>query len=210
MEYRRLGRSEIQVSVIGFGTCQLRLTPEKTGNRYTAQGVELGVNIVHTAPDYGNAEEVVARAIRQTGQKIIAASQGYDVPGNESGPVSHLKAFEATCERLGTERLDLYGIACIDDREVHRENVWGKNGMVEFLLKKRNRVDFVGFSALPMAKPEYVKQLITCGAFDAVVLAYNILGYHLLTCNPLRTVISSLSLAISRRYFPCAGSMMSD
>ena len=71
---------------------------------------------------------------------MIVASQGYDVPGNSDGPVAHFeRLFEETCERLGTDRLDLYGIACIDDRECHRENVWGRQGMVEFLLKMKDR-----------------------------------------------------------------------
>jgi glutamate-1-semialdehyde aminotransferase/predicted aldo/keto reductase-like oxidoreductase len=185
MEYRRLGRTQLQVSVIGFGTCQLRLTPEKQAIDTLLKGFDLGVNIVHTAPDYGNTEEVVARAARQTGHKIIAASQGYDVPGNKSGPVFHFeRLFETTCERLGTERLDLYGIACIDDREAHQENVWSKNGMVEFLLKKKEEGRLRGIFCTTHGKPEYVRRLVTCGVFDAIVLAYNILGYHLLTCNP--------------------------
>jgi len=185
MEYRRLGKTQLKVSVVGFGTCQLRLTPQKQAIDTLLKGFNLGVNIVHTAPDYGNAEEVVARAVRQTNQEIIVASQGYDVPGNEIGPVSHFEAlFEATCERLGTERLDLYGIACIDDREAHQENVWGKNGMVEFLLKKKEQGRLRGIFCTAHGAPEYVRQLVTCGVFDAIMLAYNILGYHLFTCNP--------------------------
>lgn len=185
MEYRRLGRTQLQVSVVGFGTCQLRLTPKKQAIDTLLKGFDLGVNIVHTAPDYGNAEDLVARAIAQTEQSIIVASQGYDVPMNESGPVSHFeRLFEATCERLGTERLDLYGIACIDDREAHQENVWGKNGMVEFLLKKKEEGRLGGIFCTTHGAPEYVNQLVTCGVFDAIMIAYNTLGYHLLTSNP--------------------------
>jgi len=185
MEYRRLGKTGIQVSVIGFGTCQLRLTPQKEAMATLLRGFELGVNIVHTAPDYGNAEDIVARAVRQSGKEIIVASQGYDIPGNESGPVSHFeRLFEATCERLGTGRLHLYGVACIDDREMHRENVWGKNGMVAFLLEMKEQGRLSGIFCTTHGAPEYVKQLVTCGVFDAVMVAYNILGYHLLSCNP--------------------------
>lgn len=185
MEHRGLGKTGMQVSVIGFGTCQLRLTPEKQAMATLLRGFELGVNIVHTAPDYGNAEDIVARAVRQSEKEIIVASQGYDIPGNESGPVFHFeRLFEATCERLGTERLHLYGVACIDDREVHRENVWGKNGMVEFLLKMKEQGRLSGIFCTTHGAPEYVKHLITCGVFDAVMVAYNILGYHLLSCNP--------------------------
>jgi len=185
MEYRRLGRSELMVSAVGFGTCQLRLTTQAQAMDTLLKGFELGVNIVHTAPDYGNAEELVARAVQQSGRHVMVASQGYDVPGNATGPVYHFeKLFETTCKLLGAEQLDLYGIACIDDREVHQENVWGKNGMVDFLLKKKEEGRLRGIFCTTHGAPEYIRQLITSGVFDAVMMAYNILGYHLLTCHP--------------------------
>ena len=61
MEYRRLGRTELQVSAVGTGTGQLRLVPEKQAIDTLLKSFALGVNIVHTAPDYGNAEEIVGR-----------------------------------------------------------------------------------------------------------------------------------------------------
>jgi glutamate-1-semialdehyde 2,1-aminomutase len=185
MEYRRLGRSELQVSVVGFGTCQLRLVPEKQAIETLLKGFALGVNIIHTAPDYGNAEEVVARAVRHTESRVIVASQGYDVPGNTNGPVSHFeKLFETTCERLGSDRLDLYGIACIDDREIHRENVWGRHGMIEFLLRMKEQGRLGGIFCTTHGAPDYVSTLVTRGVFDAVMIAYNVLGYHLLSYPP--------------------------
>ena len=48
--------------------------------------------------------------------------------------------------------MELYGIACIDDREAYEENVWGLHGMVEFLQK----------------------WLVKSGVFDAIILAYNV------------------------------------
>lgn len=185
MEYRRLGRTELRVSAVGFGTAQLRLVPERQAIDTLLTGFSLGVNIVHTAPDYGNAEDLVARALRETDAKVIVASQGYDVPGNIAGPVTHFeRLFEATCERLGTERLDVYGIACIDDREHHGENVWGRRGMVEFLLDMKARGRLGGIFCTAHGSPEYVTRLIASGAFDAVMIAYNILGYHLLSYPP--------------------------
>jgi predicted aldo/keto reductase-like oxidoreductase len=185
MEYRRLGRTELHVSAVGAGTSQLRLVPEKQAIDTLLRGFALGVNVVHTAPDYGNAEEVVARALTYTDSKVIVASQGYDVPGNSHGPVSHFeRLFETTCERLGSDRLDLYGIACIDDREYYRENVWGRHGMIEFLLKMKARGRLGGIFCTTHGSPEYIKRLVTGGVFDAVMMAYNILGYHLLSYPP--------------------------
>jgi predicted aldo/keto reductase-like oxidoreductase len=185
MEYRRLGRTELRVSAVGFGTCQLRLVPEKQAIDTLLRGFALGVNIIHTAPDYGNAEEVVARALTHTDSKVIVASQGYDVPGNIQGPVDYFeRLFETTCERVGSDRLDLYGIACIDDREYHRENVWGRRGMVEFLLQMKTRGRLGGIFCTTHGSPEYIKGLVTGGVFDAVMVSYNILGYHLLSYPP--------------------------
>jgi predicted aldo/keto reductase-like oxidoreductase len=185
MEYRRLGRTELHVSAVGAGTCQLRLVPEKQAIDTLLRGFALGVNIVHTAPDYGNAEEVVARALTYTDAKVMVASQGYDVPGNSHGPVAHFeRLFETTCERLGSGRLDLYGIACIDDRECHRENVWGRHGMIEFLLKMKAFGRLGGIFCTTHGSPEYIRRLVTGGVFDAVMISYNILGYHLLSYPP--------------------------
>ena len=185
MEYRRLGRTGLQVSAVGMGTCQLRLVPETQAVDTLLKGFALGVNIVHTAPDYGNAEDLVARALTCTDAKVIVASQGYDVPGNIDRRATHFeKLFEATCTRLGTERLDLYGIACIDDRERHRENVWGPDGMVEFLLRMKAAGRLGGIFCTTHGSPEYVGRLVTGGVFDAIMIAYNILGYHLLSYPP--------------------------
>jgi glutamate-1-semialdehyde aminotransferase/predicted aldo/keto reductase-like oxidoreductase len=185
MEYRRLGRTGLKVSAVGFGTCQLRLVPRQQAIDTLLKGFDLGVNIVHTAPDYGTAEEIVGEALARTSAKVIVASQGYDVPGNSDGPVSHFeRLFESTCKHVGTDRLDLYGIACIDDRECHRENVWGRQGMVEFLLKMKDSGRLGGIYCTTHGSPEYVQRLVTGGIFDAVMFAYNVLGYHLLSYPP--------------------------
>jgi predicted aldo/keto reductase-like oxidoreductase len=185
MEYRRLGRTGLRVSAVGLGTCQLRLVPEQQAVETLLRSFALGVNMVHTAADYGNAEELVARAVAHTSSRVIVASQGYDVPGNSHGPVAHFeRLFETTCERLRSDRLDLYGIACIDDREYHQENVWGRHGMVEFLLDMKARGRLNGIFCTTHGSPEYLRRLVVGGVFDAVMIAYNILGYHLLSYPP--------------------------
>ena len=62
------------------------------------RGFDLGVNLVHTAPDYEGAEDLVARAVARTSKRVIVASQGYDVHHNSNGPVRHFESlFETTC-----------------------------------------------------------------------------------------------------------------
>ncbi len=116
MEYRRLGRTGLRVSAVAFGTCQLRLVPEREALATLRRGFELGVNLVHTAPDYEGATELVARAVRESGRDVIVANQGYGSPAQLE------RQFETTCTLLDTDRLPLFGIACVDDRERLGEN----------------------------------------------------------------------------------------
>jgi len=177
MNYRRLGRTNLNVSVIGFGTCQLRLVPVRQAIDTLRRGFDLGVNIVHVAPDYEGAENLVAQALRETSKDIIICSQGYGPPEL----FEHF--FETTCRTFNKERLKLFGIACIDDREILGENVWGTGGMVEFLLRKKEEGRLGGIFCTTHGTPEYIEKLIESDAFDALMIPYNILGFHLLTAN---------------------------
>jgi predicted aldo/keto reductase-like oxidoreductase len=178
MRRRRLGRTGLQVSTVGFGTCQLRLVPRAQAVATLLKGFELGVDLVHTAPDYEGAEDLVAEAVRESGRNVIVASQGY------GDAATFERLFESTCERLGRERLDLFGVACADDREALGENLWGPGGQVEFLLRKKEEGRLGGLFCTTHGTPEYIRGLLERDAFDAIMLAYNPLGFHLLTYNP--------------------------
>ena len=163
---------------MGFGTCQLRRVPEQQALDTLRRGFELGVNLVHTAPDYEGADELVAEAVRASGREVFVLSQGY-------GNLAHFEwLFESTCRMLGTHRLPMFGIACIDDREYLGEPVWGPGGMVEFLRRKRDEGRLGATYCTTHGTPEYIARLIASGAFDAIMLAYNALGFHLLSYHP--------------------------
>src|SRR2546430_1608209 len=104
MRYTRLGQSGLRVSAVGFGTCQLRMIPQQQAIDTLKRGFELGVNFVHTAPDYEGADELVARAIEESGRDILVLTQGY-------GAISHFEwLFEMACRRAKKKRLDVFGI----------------------------------------------------------------------------------------------------
>lgn len=178
MNYRRLGKTNLRVSVIGFGTCQLRLVPEHVAVETLRRGFELGVNVVHTAPDYEGADDLVAHVVKKTAPDVIVCSQGY-------GTIDLFEHFfESACAKFGRRRLELFGIACVEDREALGENVWGAGGMVEFLLKKKRQGRLGGIFCTTHGSPEYVSGLIKSNVFDALMIAYNMLGFHLLSFNP--------------------------
>lgn len=175
MLYRPLGHSDLSLSTIGFGSAWLRQLPEEQALRSLHLAFKLGINFVHTAPDYEGAVDLIARAVTESGKDVIVASQGYGLP-------SHFEyLFENTRAKLDRHRLDMFGIACIDDRERLGENVWGVGGLVDVLLEKKRRGQVKATFCTTHGSPEYVRTLIESGAFDSIMLAYNPLGYHLLS-----------------------------
>lgn len=178
MRYRPLGSGPLSVSAVGFGTCQLRMVPEQQAIDTLKRGFELGVNFVHTAPDYEGAEDLVAQAVEESGRDIHVFSQGY-------GELSHFEwLFEMACLRSGKKQLDVFGIACVEDRELLGENVWGKAGVIEFLLEKKREGRLRSIFAESHGTPEYIAKLILSNVFDAVLIAYNSLGFHALSYFP--------------------------
>jgi predicted aldo/keto reductase-like oxidoreductase len=175
MLYRQLGRSGLIISAIGFGTAQLRQVPRKQAINTLLCGFNLGVNLVHTAPDYEGADEIIAEAIAKSSHKIIVASQAH-------GSTDQFEQiFESTCATLSKKRLELFGIACIDDREKLDENVWGADGMVDFLERKKRQGRLCASFCTTHGSPGYIRNLIESGVFDAVMMAYNPIGFHLLS-----------------------------
>src|SRR5262249_19097599 len=155
-------RTNLRVSVVGFGTCQLRLVPESQAVAALLRGISLGVNLIHTAPDYEGADDLIARALRQVSCDAIVCSQGY-------GPIGQFEQhFESLCAKLEKPRLKLFGIACIDDREALGENVWGAGGMVDFLLRKKKQGRLDGIFCTTHGSPEHIKKLLQSDVFDAL------------------------------------------
>jgi predicted aldo/keto reductase-like oxidoreductase len=175
MRRARIGRTGVELSVVGLGTCSLRLLPEERAYTTLRRALDEGVDWFHTSSDYEGADELVARAIRDSGRRAFAVADG-------SGAPAHFHACLARARRLaGTDRLELFGISCIDEQEYVGHDVWGAEGMVETLLAEKRAGRIGAVFCTTHGTPEYVQRLVTCGVFDAVMLAYNPLGFHVLS-----------------------------
>jgi glutamate-1-semialdehyde 2,1-aminomutase len=172
MQTRAAGRTGIQLSVIGFGTAQLQMLPERQAVAALVRAFELGVNWVHTAPDYGGIDPWIARAIEQSGRDIMVLSAG-PARLQDLGPF-----FENTCHVYRTDRLALYGLSGIEDLEWSGENVWGRGGMIEYLQARKAEGRLGGIYCSTHASADYVARLVDSGVFDAIMLAWNPLGFH--------------------------------
>lgn len=121
MQYRRLGKTGLQVSVIGVGTWQLggewgKTFEQAEVNAILAKAAELGVNLIDTAECYGDhlAERLIGKAIKgRREQWIVATKFGHRFTGpfqreDVYEPAQVGEQLEGSLEALQTDYIDLY------------------------------------------------------------------------------------------------------
>lgn len=199
MHRRRLGQTDVHLSVVGMGTAQLQMLPERQAVATLREGFAHGINWVHTAPDYGSVEPWIARAIRESDQDIIVATQSTAYRAQLDPFFDHATA------QFGRPYLDMYGVNCIDDIERLGEDVWGPDGMVAALRRKKQEGRLRALFCSTHGTADYACRLIESGAFDALMVAYNPLEFHLLSYFAAREGREFERLAEYReRVFPLA------
>lgn len=120
MEYRKLGKSGLEVSAIGLGCMGLSFgygpaTEKKEGIKLIRRAYELGVNFFDSAEAYGpfTNEELLGEAVEPFRDKIILATKfgfkgGSSTAGLDSRPENIRAVADASLKRLRTDRIDLF------------------------------------------------------------------------------------------------------
>jgi len=122
MRYKKLGTSDLEVSVVGIGTWAIGgdfwgSVDDKRSIETIQRAIDCGINLIDTAPAYGNghAERVVGEAIKGRRDKVIIATKcGIVREGarfiRSLKPESIRKEIDYSLMRLGVDVIDLYQI----------------------------------------------------------------------------------------------------
>ena len=120
MKYVNFGNSGLQVSRISLGTWALGSdfygeVELKSAIDTLHAAVDCGINLVDTAPNYGNSEEVLGKALAGIRDKVVLATKCgcLKYPGGSYKlltPVSMRLQLEESLRRLNTDYIDLYQI----------------------------------------------------------------------------------------------------
>jgi aryl-alcohol dehydrogenase-like predicted oxidoreductase len=129
MKKIKLGRTDLQVSRIAFGTWQLGgdwgATDENAAVAAIQHAAETGINFFDTAQGYGfgASEELLARALKgRPRDEYVIATKGGLRPTNRGGverdarPEWIRHGVEASLKALGTDYIDIYQIHWPDPR----------------------------------------------------------------------------------------------
>lgn len=100
---RPFGPTGVDVPIVGQGTWQLR--DKAAALQALRVGLDLGMTHVDTAELYTGSEQVVGEAIRDRRDEVFLVSKVLPRNASYEGTIA---ACEASLERLGVERLDVY------------------------------------------------------------------------------------------------------
>ena len=119
VEYRRLGRTNLQVSVVGFGSLSIGLasTKQLPVTQLLNQALDGGLNIIDTAECYGHpnenhAEILIGKAIGSRRDEYVLSSKvghenGHFGQDGDWSAASVLRTIERSLTRLKTDHLDI-------------------------------------------------------------------------------------------------------
>jgi len=116
MDLRTLGRTDLQISRICFGTMTFgSQMDEATAHRTLDYCVEQGINFVDTANVYnrGLSEEITGKWLARNRSKVVLATKVFGKMGDAPDDQGHsraaiMKAIDASLKRLQTDHIDLY------------------------------------------------------------------------------------------------------
>lgn len=123
MEYRRMGKSGLQLSVLSFGSWVTfaRQTDDKDNDRLMSIAYDAGVNFFDNAEVYsaGKSEEMMGRVLKQKGwdrsSYVLSSKAFFGWKGEGKKPNQHglsrkhlMEACDEALQRLQVEYLDLF------------------------------------------------------------------------------------------------------
>ena len=186
MQYRRFGRTDWQVSEMGYGMWGLAGwtgTDEKEMLEALDRSVELGCNFFDTAWAYaaGRSENILGRLIKKHPEKKLYAAtkipaKNFKWPAKpnykaeDCYPAAHVVDYtERSLKNLNVDCIDLQQFHVWDDSWT-KDDGW-KKGIEK--LKREGKVKHFGIS-INRWEPENVLEALETGLIDAVQVIYNI------------------------------------
>ncbi|MFQ5924555.1 MAG: aldo/keto reductase [Dehalococcoidia bacterium] len=163
-EKRRLGRTDLMVTELGFGA--MNIPDVREGEETLGKALELGINFIDTARIYRGSEYLIGKVIegRRRDSFIIATKTPRR---SRDGALNDL---DKSLKTLGIGKIDLYQLH--DVSPVDWNQVMGKEGAVEGLKEAREQglIDHIGLTSHTL---EVLEKALDSGEFETVLLKYS-------------------------------------
>jgi aryl-alcohol dehydrogenase-like predicted oxidoreductase len=186
METRALGRTGLEVSILGFGCgavggLMVRGTPADQ-ERAVARAIELGINYFDTAAMYGSGESErnLGRVIKSLKPDIRVGTK-VRVPADARSRIGAAvtASLEASLLRLQLEQVDLFQLhnhitRAGRDSDLTPEIVLGEVVPAFERLREQGKTRFCGITAV--GDTPALHEVVDACAFDTAQISYNLLN----------------------------------
>jgi aryl-alcohol dehydrogenase-like predicted oxidoreductase len=213
VRYRPLGERGPEVSVVGLGCNNFGRSVDERGTRAVVDAaLEAGVTLFDTADVYGNfgdSERFLGSALRGRRDGVVLATKFGGTGGRSGEPEARgsreyvRRAVEASLQRLGTDRIDLYQYHHPDGVTPIEETLGALNELVA-----EGKVRSVGSSNLEAEEVQAADRIARGKGWAAFVSAQN--EYSLLKREAERELLPTCArLGIGvLPYFPLASGLL--
>jgi L-galactose dehydrogenase len=180
MEYRKLGKTNEQISVLGFGASPLGnvfdICEEKVGVNAVHYAIDHGVNFFDVSPFYGItlAETRLGKALEGKRKSIFLATKcgRYDLHVFDFSTKRIMASIDESLRRLKTDYVDLFQLHDIEF--VTKEQILNEAMPAIEKIKAAGKTRFIGISGLPV---RYLAEIARQVELDTVLswAHYNLL-----------------------------------
>lgn len=179
MRTRRLGKTGLEVSVIGFGGIPIITAPDEEAEQVVRRAYDLGVTLYDTArayqrsdPTVSASEDKIGRALAPVRDRVVICTktQATDAAGTRA----HL---EESLRRLRSDYVDVWMFHSVD-RLSTWETIRGPGGALETMVRAREegKVRFAGISG---HRPDLLLDILRDWRFEVVMVPVNIVDRYI-------------------------------
>ena len=187
MQYRKLGDTGVDVSLLSYGTGGPSQFGQRTGlddagrAALIARALELGVNLFDTAEDYGEAEAMLGRALRghpRSSYLVATKWTSRNGTGPVTDPAAPVRALEQSLQRLETDYVDIF--------QIHGVLPQNYDLVAEIFipvmqrLQEQGKTRFLGVTEMLTMDPQHMGMSVAMerhpGVWDSVMLKYGIMN----------------------------------
>lgn len=167
MIYRRYGKTEKQISAIGFGGMRFSAPEQIEKNaELVLHAHAKGMTCFDTAPGYCNdkSEEITGAALRQMKPGTFCVSTKCGSPDGKELRVS----LERSLERLGVDRIDFFNIWCIKSAED-----WESRKKGGLIPQNAQRFDFIRSAGDPDVVHAALRFILSNPAITSALVGFS-------------------------------------
>ena len=188
LERRKLGRTDIVASVLGFGGSEIgyQSVSARTVVRLLGSALDAGLNVIDTAECYDDSESLIGKALGARRREVSLFTKCGHAGGWSRGDWRRaplLASIERSLRRLATDYIDLIQLHSCSLGELK------KGEAIEALERARERgwARYIGYSG----DGEAARYAVDCGRFDTLQTSVSIADQD--------AVERTLPLAIARQ-----------